>query len=69
MSDEVEPEKDFRYYADAAEAWLEEAERWTSQSYNQRRFEHALKSADVYARLAEAASRIIELNERTPTTR
>lgn len=63
MSDEVEPEEGFQYYADAAEAWLDQAQQYTPQIYNPRMFEHALKSADVYARLAEAASRIPELNE------
>lgn len=52
-----EPEtKDFAYYAELAEDWLAEAERLTPQIYNPRAFDHAMKSADVYARLAVASA-------------
>lgn len=52
--DEPEEIKDFAYYAELAEDWLAEAERWTAQVYNLRKFEHALKAADVFSRLAAA---------------
>lgn len=62
-SDEVVPDeaddepevKDFAYYAELAEGWLYEAEMFTPQIYNPRKFEHAMMSADVFARLAAAA--------------
>lgn len=47
--------KDFAYYAELAEGWLYEAERFTPQIFNPRNFEHAMKAADVYSRLAVAA--------------
>ena len=57
--DDDEPEtKDFRYYAELAEDWLDEAKRCTPQMYNPRAFEHALKASDVYARLAVASAAI-----------
>lgn len=46
--------KDFTYYADSAEEWLTSAQMWTDQVFNPRLFEHALKSASVYACLAAA---------------
>lgn len=62
--DEADEIKDFTYYAELAEEWLAEAERFTPQIYNPRKFEHAMKVADVYARLAEAASRVAEPKSR-----
>lgn len=57
MSDaeQADETKDVRYYAELAEEWLAEAERFTPQIYNPRKFEHAMMAADVYARLAAAA--------------
>lgn len=54
-ADEADEIKDFAYYAELAEDAIENAERWTEQFYNPRLFEHALKAADVFARLAAAA--------------
>lgn len=54
-ADEADEIKDFVYYAELAEEWLAEAERFTPQIYNPRKFEHAMKAADVYSRLATAA--------------
>jgi hypothetical protein len=54
--DEADEIKDFAYYADLAEDWLAEAERFTPEIWNVRKFEHAMRAADVYARLAAAAA-------------
>lgn len=50
--------KDFAYYAELAKNWLYEAERFTPQIFNPRAFEHAMKAADVYSRLAAAAATV-----------
>jgi hypothetical protein len=55
--DEPEEIKDFAYYAELAEDAIDNAERWTQQLYNPRLFEHALKAADVFSRLALAVAR------------
>lgn len=54
VSDEPET-KDFAYYAELAEDWLEQASTYTPQIYNPRLFEHAVTAADVYSRLAASA--------------
>lgn len=56
-TDEADEIKDFAYYAELAEGWLYEAERYTPDLYSSRRFDHAMRAADVYARLAAAASK------------
>lgn len=56
-TDEADEIKDFAYYAELAEGWLYEAGQYTNQIYNPRLFDHAMQSADVYARLADAASK------------
>lgn len=56
--DDADEIKDFAYYAELAEEWLAEAERFTPQIYNPRKFDHAMRAADVCARLAEAATRV-----------
>lgn len=55
VPDEADEIKDFAYYAELAEGWLYEADQYAPQIYNPRKFEHAIKAADVYARLAAAA--------------
>lgn len=55
--DEADEIKDFAYYAELAEDWLAEAERFTSEAWKVRKFEHALKAADVYSQLASAVVR------------
>lgn len=64
-----EPEiKDFKYYAELAEGWLYEAEMFTPQIYNPRKFEHAMMSADVYSRLAAAVPKHVEQAPETSGT-
>lgn len=63
----VDQVKDFRYYAELAEDWLYTAEQYAPQMYNPRLFDHAMKAADVYSRLAatapEPTSQRIELHD------
>lgn len=60
--DEVVPDadeiKDFAYYAELAEEWLAEAESFTPQIFNPRKFDHAIMASDVYSRLAAAAAAV-----------
>lgn len=55
--DEVHPPKDFEYYAELAEYWADEAERWRPLVHEKPhpRFDGAIQMADIYARLAAAA--------------
>ena len=67
-ADEADEVKDFKYYAELAEGWLYEAEIFTPQIYNPRKFEHAMMAADVYSRLAAAVSKHVEQAPETSDT-
>jgi hypothetical protein len=55
MSDEL---KDFRYYADKAEAANAEAKDYSNHNMNKDYLQYYLRTADMYAELAKAAPKV-----------